>query len=102
MNYILSLFSILWVTLSIAQVQEEVLPPNYIKSIIFNGNTNISGNPIIQLGDPIFLEFDDIIGDEANYYYTIEHFNYDWTPSDLLKSEYLTGFDNVRITKLSD
>jgi len=97
MNYILSLFSFLWVTLSIAQVQVEVLPPNYIKTIIFNGNTNISGNPIIQLGDSFNLEFDDIIGDEADYYYTIEHFNYDWTPSELLKSEYLNGFDNVRI-----
>src|SRR5690606_3887758 len=26
-----------------------------------------------------------------------EHLNYDWTPSELVKSEYLDGFDNVRI-----
>lgn len=97
MKNVLSLICILWVTCSIAQVQKEVFPPNYIKSIIFNGNSNIAGNPVIQLGEILNLEFDDIIGDEANYYYTIEHFNYDWSPSELQKSEYLVGFDNVRI-----
>jgi len=102
MNTILSSICFLWVTFSIAQVQVEVLPPNYIKSIIFNGNTNVSGNPVLQLGESINLEFDDIIGDEANYYYKIEHFNYDWTPSELKKSEYLNGFDNVRISNYNN
>ena len=97
MKNILNLFCFLSATLTIAQVQVEVLPPNYIKSIIFNGNTGISGNPVIQLGESLNLDFDDIIGDEANYYYTIEHFNYDWTPSKLNKNEYLNGFDDVRI-----
>ncbi|HLU51450.1 MAG TPA: DUF5103 domain-containing protein, partial [Flavobacteriaceae bacterium] len=36
-------------------------------------------------------------GDERDYYYTIEHYSYDWTLSDLAKSEYLNGFDDVRI-----
>ncbi len=71
--------------------------PNYIRTVIFNDGSGHTGTPIIQLGQPLVLEFDDIIGDEANYYYTIEHFNYDWTPSQLVKSEYLEGFDNVRI-----
>ena len=97
MKNILNLFCFLSATLTIAQVQVEVLPPNYIKSIIFNGNPGISGNPVIQLGESLNLDFDDIIGDEANYYYTIEHFNYDWTPSKLNKNEYLNGFDDVRI-----
>ena len=43
------------------------------------------------------LSFDDIIGDEADYYYTVDHFNFDWTPSQLAKNEFLQGFDNVRI-----
>ncbi|GAB2768162.1 DUF5103 domain-containing protein [Actinomadura fibrosa] len=75
----------------------EVPPPNYIRTVIFNDGSGYSQVPIIQLGQSINLEFDDIIGDEANYYYSIEHFNYDWTPSQLVKSEYLEGFDNVRI-----
>ena len=80
-----------------AQGATEVAPPNYIRTVIFSGNTEFSGTPIIQVGEPLYLEFDDIIGDEADYYYSIEHFNYDWTPSNLVKSEYLNGFDDVRI-----
>lgn len=80
-----------------AQVAQEVLPPSYIRTVAFNGNSEFSGNPIIRLGEGISLEFDDIIGDEANYYYSIEHYNYDWTPSELAKSEYMEGFDDVRI-----
>lgn len=80
-----------------AQAMQEVAPPNYIRTIIFKGNTEFSGTPVIKLGERLHLEFDDIIGDEADYYYTIEHFNYDWTPSQLVKSEYIRGFDNVRL-----
>lgn len=81
-----------------AQVAIEVSPPTYIRTVVFNGNSEFSGTPIIPLGSGINLEFDDIIGDEANYYYKIEHFNYDWTPSELAKSEYLEGFDEIRIS----
>lgn len=75
----------------------EKVPPNYIRTVIFNSGNSYSGVPVIELGSGLNLEFDDIIGDEANYYYTIEHYNYDWTPSQLVKSEYMEGFDNVRI-----
>lgn len=102
MKKILCLICVLCVTLSFAQAQVEVLPPNYIKSVIFKGSSNFTGNPIVRIGEPINLEFDDIIGDEANYYYTIEHFNYDWTPSALKKAEYLDGFDKVRITNYNN
>ena len=81
-----------------AQAVIETPPPNYIRTVIFTSLDEYSGVPIIELGQPLRLSFDDLIGDEANYYYTIEHFNYDWTPSELLKNEYLEGFDNVRIT----
>ena len=38
-----------------------------------------------------------LYADEEDYYYKVEHFNYDWTPSNLLKSQYLNGLDNLRI-----
>jgi len=75
----------------------ESLPPNYINTIQFQEDSAQGGNPILRLGERIKLTFDDIIGDEANYYYTIEHYNYDWIPSDLAKSEYMDGFDDTRI-----
>ena len=80
-----------------SQVEIEVNPPEYIKTISFRGDTPESQLPIIQLGNKLVLEFDALNGDEADFYYKIEHFNYDWSPSVLVKSEYLNGFDNQRI-----
>lgn len=80
-----------------SQVRLETAPPAYIQSVELKGNSPVTGNPIISLGERLTLKFDDIIGDEADYYYTVEHFNYDWTPSELVKSEYILGFDDIRI-----
>jgi len=79
-----------------AQV-EETIEPEYIRTIQFKGASAQSRLPIIELGQKLQLSFDDIIGNEADYFYTIAHFNFDWTPSDLSKGEYLDGFDDVRI-----
>ncbi len=79
------------------QVQEEVDPPENIKSIIFKGPTE-DQFPIVKLGETMYLEFDDLLANEQDYYYKIVHCNYDWTPSQLLKSQFLSGIDNQRIT----
>jgi len=81
----------------VAQVQEEVNPPDHIKSIIFKGPTG-DQFPIIKIGEPIYLEFDDVLANEQDYYYKITHCDYDWNKSSLLKSQYLDGIDNQRIT----
>lgn len=91
---ILSLFLI---QPTFSQTAEEVEPPYYIKTITFKGNTSQSELPILNLGERLQLEFDALNGDEADFYYVIEHYNYDWTPSRLVKSRYLDGFDNLRI-----
>ncbi|CDF78203.1 conserved hypothetical protein containing C-terminal carbohydrate-binding-like fold [Formosa agariphila KMM 3901] len=84
--------------LGYAQIQHETSPPDYIKTITFKGDTNLSVLPIINLGDVLQLEFDVLNGYEDDYYYSIEHFNYDWTPStNLMRSEYIDGFDKQRI-----
>ncbi|MDX1327588.1 MAG: DUF5103 domain-containing protein [Arenibacter sp.] len=80
-----------------AQVQEEINAPSHIKSVVFKGSTE-DQFPIVPLGAPIYLEFDDLFASEQDYYYKIVHCNYDWTPSTLLKSQYLQGMDNERIT----
>ncbi|MEP6004439.1 MAG: type IX secretion system plug protein domain-containing protein, partial [Maribacter dokdonensis] len=81
----------------IAQVQVEVNPPENIKSIVFKGPTE-DQFPVIKIGEPLYLEFDDILANEQDYYYKIVHCDYDWTPSSLLKSQFLDGVDNQRIT----
>jgi len=92
----LSGFFLLLFQYSNAQVKETI-EPYHIRTIQFSGNTSQSELPIIELGQRIQLSFDDINGNEADYYYKIEHFDFDWTPSDLSKGEYLDGFDDVRI-----
>ena len=79
-----------------AQVEKEVAPPYNIKTVTFVQN-NQNAIPIFKLGESFELQFDDLYGNEANYYYTITHCNYDWTPSQLSINEYLNGFDNQRI-----
>lgn len=93
------LFSAFLLTIfSISAQVYETLPPEYIKTVRFKGaQQEFSGTPIVPLGATLTLTFDDIIGDEADYYYKIEHYNFDWTPSDLSKNEFLDGFDNLRI-----
>lgn len=79
-----------------AQVEKEVNPAYNIKTVSFTQNgQNIV--PIFQLGDTFELQFDDLFGNEANYYYQIVHCDYDWKPSQLSINEYLQGFDNQRI-----
>lgn len=80
-----------------AQIIEKI-EPYHIRTIQFRGGTQQSRLPIIRLGESLQLSFDDINGDEADYYYRITHHDFDWTLSDLSKGEYLDGFDDVRIS----
>ena len=80
-----------------AQVEHEVNPPDYIKTINFRGDTPESQLPVLRLGEYLQLEFDALNANEDDYYYKIEHFNFDWTPSILFENEYLIGIDDQRI-----
>ncbi|WGU68092.1 DUF5103 domain-containing protein [Capnocytophaga canimorsus] len=71
-------------------------PPSHIKTILFSGNEK-THFPIIRLNEPFTLRFDDLNADEAIYRYQITHYNADWQPSSLLKSEYLRGMDDQYI-----
>jgi hypothetical protein len=93
---ILFLLLILNCFVASSQIVEKI-EPAYISTIQFNGGTDQSQLPIINLGSRLKLSFDALNGEEEDYYYTITHYNFDWTPTDLSKSEYLDGFDDVRI-----
>lgn len=94
-----TLFKILAILIPVsifAQV-EEINPPDFIKTITFKGSTSQAELPILRLGEPFSLEFDALTGNEEDFYYKIDYFNFDWTPSQLVKGEYLRGVDNMRI-----
>ena len=95
-NYIYIFFSFLLYNLSFAQALTEVTPPFNIKTATFvqNGQNVV---PVFRLNDAFQFQFDDLFGNEANYYYEIAHCDYNWNPSQLVKSEYIQGFDNQLI-----
>ncbi|NBW28046.1 MAG: DUF5103 domain-containing protein [Flavobacteriaceae bacterium] len=95
----ISLTLITFVT--IAQVEKEIDPPFNIKTITFVQN-NQNSIALFGLNDPFEIQFDDLYGNEANYYYEIVHCNYDWKHSDLSKNEYLQGFDGIRIQEYTN
>lgn len=84
------------------QMPQEKKPPNHIGSIIFQAEEQMVNTPIVELGKAFTLRFDDLNAYEAYYYYTIQHANADWTASELFKSEYINGFDEVRIRNMSN
>ena len=95
-NILINLFFIL-ISLSITAQVDEKTEPDFIKTIEFYGVTKQSKLPIIKLGEPLFLTFDALNGNEADYYYRVTHHDFDWSPSDLSKGEFMDGFDDVRI-----
>jgi hypothetical protein len=87
---------------SLAKAQEkEIHPPYNIKTVSFvqNGSNVV---PIFELGSTFQLQFDDLFGNEANYYFEVVHCDYNWKPSDIPKTDYIRGFDNQRITDYSN
>ena len=90
-------FLLICLSASVFSQVEERVAPSYISTIQFSGTTAQSQLPIIRLGESLNLSFDALNGEEEDYYYTITHYNFDWTPSDLSKGEYLDGFDELRI-----
>jgi hypothetical protein len=95
----ISLILISFVTF--AQVEKEIDPPFNIKTITFVQN-NQNSIALFGLNDSFEIQFDDLYGNEANYYYEIVHCNYDWKHSDLSKNEYLQGFDGIRIQEYTN
>ena len=98
-TYLLVLvFCLFQLNLSFSQIAQEVPEPGFIKTVQFNQNSTTGTSlPIVRLGSQLRLSFDDIIGDERDYFYRITHHNADWSESNLVRSEFMEGMDNVRI-----
>jgi len=86
-----------FITFSYSQTAQEIPPPEYINTVQFSGTGSQGQLPVIDLGNRLRISFDALNGNEDDFYYKIDHYNFDWTPSDLSKNEYLQGFDEVRI-----
>ena len=83
------------------ETQTEIVPPYNIKTVTFvqNGNNVV---PIFELGSTFEFQFDDLFASEANYYFEVIHCDYNWKPTDIPKTDYISGLDNQRITDYSN
>ena len=90
------IFLIFIFTSASSQTINEIAAPFNIKTASFIQN-GLNSVPIFKLGDGFQFQFDDLFGNEANYYYEIVHCDYNWNPSDIPKTDYLKGFDGLRI-----
>ena len=96
-NYKL-VFNIFFIIIANYLNSQSLEIPKNIKTIILKSSKLSS--PFISFGDQLELSFDDLDADEKNYYYQIQHFDYMWNLSKLYKSEYIDGFDDIRIKNI--
>ncbi len=95
------IFFLITMILSVACIQAQTMDelvndPDYIKTVTLNKKPE-NMLPVFEMGERFAMTFDDVIGDEADYYYQFEHYDYNWQPSALFKNEFLDGIDNMRI-----
>ena len=101
MYKILSLFSLFFL-LSL-NVKSQDISSDMIHSILFqkNNENKYSSLMIGAINEQFTISFDVLSGIEYDLYYVIEHCDFNWDKSKILKSEYLSGFDDVKIDDYS-
>lgn len=82
---------------------EDYIYKPYIKTVQLHEASWEHSAPLIELNknDKLELSFDDIEGGQKYYTLTIVHCDAKWEPSDLIVSEYLTGFFDLNILNFS-
>ncbi|SDW36633.1 protein of unknown function [Lutibacter oricola] len=101
MKYFNFLFICLFVS-QISNAQSKFAEPEYIKTIILKPSGANLYAPYVRLGQTITLSFDDLNADEYDYSYRIEHCTIDWKPSDLIDSEFISGYAEDRIRNFTN
>jgi hypothetical protein len=74
-----------------------------IKTVQFHETSWEYAPPVIPLfgNQQLQLSFDDLDGDRKQYAVSFVHCNSDWTPSDLMVSEYLNGYYELNFQNFS-
>ncbi|HKR06996.1 MAG TPA: DUF5103 domain-containing protein [Bacteroidia bacterium] len=79
---------------------ENYIYADNIKTAVLEKNGVQLSDPVIGLNsrEQLELTFDDLDGDIKNYSYTFIHCNADWTPSQVIISQYLRTFFDAPLT----
>ena len=77
-----------------AIIYENKIFNTQIKTLLCHKKEEELSLPIINLNsdEQLLISFDDLEANIKDYYYTIIHCNSDWTASNLMQSEYISGF----------
>ena len=73
---------------------------NYnIQTVLLHQKDNQLSKPIINLNsnDILELSFDDLNDNINQFFYSIEHYSFDWKKSNLLNSEFVDGFSKNEV-----
>lgn len=99
MKRIIHIILIIILQYATANAQENGVYINNLKSLQVQVNSEWGEQPVMLLGGNNYVEisFDDLQHNFVRYTYSIIHCNADWKQSDLIRSEYMTGFDDNRI-----
>ncbi|MBR1522008.1 MAG: DUF5103 domain-containing protein [Bacteroidaceae bacterium] len=99
MKKTLYIIAFLFTFSSVLVAQENICFSSRIKTLQVKVNGEWGEPPVMLLGGSNWMEisFDDLQANYQRYTYTITHCNADWKQSDLLTSEYMTGFNDQRI-----
>lgn len=99
MKKILLIYTLLFATsiLSFAQESKCFSPRIRTLQVRIGGEWGVPPVLILNSGNFVEISFDDMQGNYERYTYSVTHCNADWTQSDLIQSEYMTGFNDNRI-----
>ena len=80
-------------------VYSQMIKSDQIGLISFQKVNDITSSNLFigTINESFNLTFDILSGIEYDLYYVIEHCDFDWKKSQLIKSEYLQGFDDIKI-----
>lgn len=95
----LSIFALLFAWTTSALAQESGVYIDNLKSLRVEVNGAWDSEPVVNLGGRNWVEisFDDLQHTYVRYTYTITHCNADWEQSELMESDYMDGFNGMRI-----
>ncbi|MFB9845181.1 type IX secretion system plug protein [Mucilaginibacter ginsenosidivorans] len=77
---------------------DQVFQPG-IKTVELYNTKKAQSFPLIELNsrEQLLLGFDDLQGGSRNFYYTVEHCDENWTPTNISPAEYLQSFTEDQI-----
>ena len=99
MNKTLSILTLFLCLSFTGFAQENICLSPRIKTmqVKVNGEWGTPSVMLLSAGHYVEISFDDLQASYQRYTYTITHCNADWSQSDLLVNEYMTGFSRQRI-----